>query len=718
MALEYNINLDMDKSDRSPEMVAARVGDHDSVKITASLTNKGAAYTPQGTNAYFECVTSAGTSVRIPATKSTSSVSVLIPMAALVAPGVITCAYFRFESGTTASPSYVESTQSFGIIVPDAIDDNIVPEDYIAEWRQLQAQLEQYVDQVEAAATQAKSDITEQKEEVDDLKSQAQTVIAQDTVAVENAKTQAISDINATKAEVADAAKDVTAAGDKAISQFKTNSQQAINSFNTNGTSAISQFNTNANGKLDEVDDMITEAQGDVDAKISQLETATDQAVSAMEDALDGTTAGSLQNAINRTLKLDVADMTNIPNNASLSSYTNVGSYCCKTASTAATIGDCPVDDSPFNMYVFSSATSGQVMQLVVPIDLNSKPTAEWHVRFGDSSAMDTWSVIGGGADIAAGLGIDITGDAKKTVSLDTTAFYEHHEAASIIQGSTEVTGGGRFKELVVYGNTRQNLWVNPATRTVNGVTLTANADGSITLSGTATADTWIFIPVYNLKKSTRYTLSVDKVVQNGSEAVAGFYVEELDSADSSMSYVIVNGQSSVSFTTKDDVKKANCAFIASTGAVLTGTYRIMLNEGSEPQPWCPPGLNGVDKLSVVTAGKNLLRLRPDLAQSTANGVTFTPQDDGGILVNGTNDGTGDSYYNLDFGGGSPSTVQGTDISAFVGSEIIVSGGGGNVHINSAFKSIDGAATQPTGTVDGNASIVPAGAAHFFHCHK
>ena len=644
MALEYNINLDMDKSDRSPEMVAARVGDHDSVKITASLTNKGAAYTPQGTNAYFECVTSAGTSVRIPATKSTSSVSVLIPMAALVAPGVITCAYFRFESGTTASPSYVESTQSFGIIVPDAIDDNIVPEDYIAEWRQLQAQLEQYVDQVEAAATQAKSDIAEQKEEVDDLKSQAQTAIAQDTVAVENAKTQAISDINATKAEVADAAKDVTAAGDKAISQFKTNSQQAINSFNTNGTSAISQFNTNANGKLDEVDDMITEAQGDVDAKISQLETATDQAVSAMEDALDGTTAGSLQNAINRTLKLDVADMTNIPNNASLSSYTNVGSYCCKTAAIAATISDCPIDDSPFNMYVFSSATSGQVMQLVVPIDLNGKPTAEWHVRFGTSSAMDKWSVVGGGADISAGLGIDVTGDAQKTVSLDTTAFYQHHEATDIIQGSTEVTGGGRIKKLTVYGNTRQNLWVNPSW-TQNGVTVTRNDDGSLTVAGTNTAQSTVYIGVscYALRDGATYTASIDKKPV-GFNLSADYYNK--DGYVGTAFNIFPSKATKVKFTV-DFGEATSLSFfvVVEPGTTVSGTYRVMLNEGSEAEPWCPPGLNSVDELSVVCAGKNLLPIRNDVRAVTNNGITFTPNPDGTVNVNGTSTANDNDYY-------------------------------------------------------------------------
>lgn len=208
-------------------------------------------------------------------------------------------------------------------------------------------------------------------------------------------------------------------------------------------------------------------------------------------------------------------------------------------------------------------------------------------------------------------------------------------EAVGAEAAVAEVPEGKTLGGAVVYGSTRQNLWVNPATRTLNGVTLTANADGSITLSGTATADTWIFITGYNLRQSTRYTLSVDKVIQNASEARAGVYIEEFDSADSTTVHVIANGQNSVSFTTKDDVKKANCAFFAYTGAVLTGTYRVMLNEGNTAEPWCPPGLNGVEELSIVTAGKNLLP-KLHLNNSESVGITVTLNDDNSITLNGT----------------------------------------------------------------------------------
>lgn len=565
MAIEYNFTLDMDRSKRDNNIAYARTGDVDSITINADLVLNGAAYTPSGTNVFFECVTPNGRSIRAAAEKTGSSVSVEVPSAAFQAAGVINVAYFRFESGSSDNPTYVESTEPFAIVVREGIGDNIDAGDYIEEWRGLADQLEAIVAEVEQKAEQAETAINEQKTEVDQLKAQAQKAIAGDVTDVEGAAQSAIAAINKEKADVADAAEDISAAGEQAINAFNSKGTSAINKFNTNGTSAINKFNTNA---------------------------------------------GSLQNAINRTLKLDVADMTNITNNSKLSSFTNVGSYCCKTATVAATIGDCPIDDSPFNMYVFSSATSGQVMQLVVPIDPNGKPTAEWHVRFGTSSAMDKWSVIGGGADIAAdiaaGLGINVTGDAQKTVSLDTDAFYQHHEATDVIKGSTEVTGGGRIKELTVYGNTRQNLWANPS-GTQNGVTVTADKNGSITLSGTATKATFAMLKSYILRPGPEYTFSIDKAMTGA----RGAYFEAFDSDGTNLGSHYVGGSQnqrlSYTFTLNTNAAYVFFGIGIDSGQTVSGTYRIMLNEGSETQPWCPPGLNSVEELSVVTAGKNLV---------------------------------------------------------------------------------------------------------------
>lgn len=572
MAIEYNFTLDMDRSKRDNNIAYARTGDVDSITINADLVLNGTAYTPTGTNAFFECITPNGHSIRVAASKTGSAVSVDVPPAAFQAAGVINVAYFRFETGSSDNPTYVESTEPFAIVVREGIGDNIDTGDYIEEWRALADQLEAIVAEVEQKAEQAETAIDEQKAEVDQLKAQVQVSMAQDAEDVSDAKDTAISNING--------------------------------------------------------------SQGAVDAAIDKLEQKTQEAVDAAQEALDGTLATDLQNKINRTLKLDVADMVNISNDTSLSSLTAVGSYCCKTAATAVTISDSPVDDSPFNMYVFSSSTSGQVMQLVVPIDLMGKPTAEWHVRFGTSSAMDPWSVIGGGADIAAGLGIDVAGDVKKTVSLDTDAFYQHHEATDIIQGSTEVTGGGRIKELTAYGNTRQNLWSNPS-GTKNSVNAIANADGSVTLSGTATAIAIIYNDAYVLRPGSTYTLSVDKKVTDAE--LCGFGIEWYVGG-SPVSNITIgkDGNLSRTFTIPAKTQFVRMRIKVPQGVAVSGTYRVMLNEGDTAEPWCPPGLNGVDELSIVTSGKNIAKM---YSGGTNNGVTTTVNDDGSITVSGTNTG-------------------------------------------------------------------------------
>lgn len=426
MAIEYNFTLDMDRSKRDNNIAYARTGDVDSITINADLVLNGTAYTPTGTNAFFECITPNGHSIRAAAEKTGSTVSVEVPSAAFQAAGVINVAYFRFESGEAGNPTYVESTEPFAIVVRDGIGGNIDAGDYIEEWRALADHLEAVVAEVEQKAEQAEAAINEQKTEVDQLKAQVQVSMAQDAEDVSDAKDTAISNINS--------------------------------------------------------------SQGAVDAAIDQLEEKTQEAVDAAQAALDGTLAADIEAEVGRTLKLDVADMVEISSNVNLSSLTSVGSYCCKTAATAATIGDCPIDDSPFNMYVFSSSTAGQVMQLVVPIDLNGKPTAEWHVRFGTSSAMDPWSVIGGMPDIVpvsqGGTGATTAEQARQNLGAGTSNFSGSYDdltdkpdiptvPVSVANGGTGVTTAEAERDRLGLGNTTGAV---PIANGGTGATIAADA--------------------------------------------------------------------------------------------------------------------------------------------------------------------------------------------------------------------------------------------------
>ena len=76
MAIEYNFTLDMDRSKRDNNIAYARTGDVDSITINADLVLNGAAYTPTGTNAFFECITPIGHSLRVAADHSASPINV------------------------------------------------------------------------------------------------------------------------------------------------------------------------------------------------------------------------------------------------------------------------------------------------------------------------------------------------------------------------------------------------------------------------------------------------------------------------------------------------------------------------------------------------------------------------------------------------------------------------------------------------------------------
>lgn len=199
-------------------------------------------------------------------------------------------------------------------------------------------------------------------------------------------------------------------------------------------------------------------------------------------------------------------------------------------------------------------------------------------------------------------------------------------------------------RSMAVYGSTRQNLWVNPVTNTLNGVTLTNSGNGSFTISGTATASTTFVTRSYVLRPGSTYTASISAAMNNG--ACASVY--EYNSKNAVVVFHDFGSSSSnlsTTFTVDKSCASTTLNVYVPSGDTVSGTYRVMLNEGDTAEPWCPPGINGVDELSIVTAGKNLLtRMGVDLPY-TAAGITFSDNGDSGIRIRGT--ATGPAYFNF-----------------------------------------------------------------------
>ena len=189
-----------------------------------------------------------------------------------------------------------------------------------------------------------------------------------------------------------------------------------------------------------------------------------------------------------------------------------------------------------------------------------------------------------------------------------------------------------------VFGETRQNLWSNPS-GSVNGVTVSTGADGALTLSGTASATATVGLVVYVLQPGKTYTLSVDKAIPGVGDGF-GFYVD----TDAQAAYYVGNSeQLTAVYTTNSSATRFTVGIYIPAGTAVSGTYRVMLNEGSTAEPWCPPGLSSVGELSVVCAGKNLAAL----PNATKAGITLKTLEDGSLSVSGTSTGQ-DSVSSID----------------------------------------------------------------------
>lgn len=104
----------------------------------------------------------------------------------------------------------------------------------------------------------------------------------------------------------------------------------------------------------------------------------------------------------------------------------------------------------------------------------------------------------------------------------------------------------------------------------------------------------------------------------------------------------------------------ANYTGTASTAGSLVYS-RIMLSEGSaavpfepytggapSPSPEYPQPISSVTSAEMHIAGKNLIRIA-EKSPATTGGITFTPLDDGGIKVEGTNTGASTLFFNFNF---------------------------------------------------------------------
>ena len=205
-----------------------------------------------------------------------------------------------------------------------------------------------------------------------------------------------------------------------------------------------------------------------------------------------------------------------------------------------------------------------------------------------------------------------------------------------------------KIKELEIEGvlqqntTTGKNLLPNNATsQTINGINYTVNSDGSVYAKGTATARSEfnIYNKPFTLNANTEYKFQSDilMVISTTTGYISGkkgqTFTSESEISALSVYIRVENGTS---------IDKKIYPMITLVGANFT--YEPYTGGQSSPNPDYPQEIKTItNSLKITSCGRNLLK---NMATSaTVNGVSFTVNDDGSVLANGT--ATADAVFKI-----------------------------------------------------------------------
>lgn len=185
-----------------------------------------------------------------------------------------------------------------------------------------------------------------------------------------------------------------------------------------------------------------------------------------------------------------------------------------------------------------------------------------------------------------------------------------------------------------------------------NGLTTTPNDDGSFTVSGTATGTGGYITPVivlaYEIPANTPIVISIKDAI------TASIRIFLNNPAQSTAD--ISPGQKSTTATRTFAISAVR--FYLSTTAGQSYNFRIypQIEIGSTVTAWSPYSnicpITGHNSAQLFRTGKNLLDTRQESIPQYAGGsgvyanVTYTPNNDGSITINGTSTGASILFFN------------------------------------------------------------------------
>ena len=209
--------------------------------------------------------------------------------------------------------------------------------------------------------------------------------------------------------------------------------------------------------------------------------------------------------------------------------------------------------------------------------DIYDPYIGDYHFR--GSFESDSWS-----EDFGAGaLTINFSVYPYKISNSDTSII---EEIGDELTGSSPLTidnsASDDIESLTIYGNSEQetrsgkNLYILPNNATLNGITYTKNNNGTINLSGTASAKTSIIkdteLSISKLTDGSTYTLSINKTIPSG----IYFMIEVYNGSTWLRGYNVINDTNPKTF----DIDLTNATKIRSTIQINQGITTNISNIG------------------------------------------------------------------------------------------------------------------------------------------
>lgn len=213
-----------------------------------------------------------------------------------------------------------------------------------------------------------------------------------------------------------------------------------------------------------------------------------------------------------------------------------------------------------------------------------------------------------------------------------------------------------------IYEDSSNLVTIPNFTRTTNGVTVSV-VDGHMTVSGESTAATEFYVPITPLSLAAgSYMMSAVgsgvnpeacslRVIYNSpsnANSFGGNYVTLRNNADVSLSatltatktynyvYLYIAGGQDMDFV-------LNLEIIDKAQTHVAGEDTNLALENTGEAPFSKFDIKG-DTFQNTISGKNLL-VYPYQSTSMTNGITFTSNSDGTVILNGTNNNSGNSAF-------------------------------------------------------------------------